>query len=118
MQNCLGIYIENNVIKYAKVAKERDDLKIESYGIKFYDNIEETIKQIIEETYSYKIPICTNLSDEQYTYIDMFNLLNKKDLAKDSWENFVKYTNNETLKLQIMAKLGVFSEDSDTIPIQ
>ncbi|MBQ6992304.1 MAG: hypothetical protein IJN50_05295 [Clostridia bacterium] len=94
MQNCLGIYIENNVIKYAKVAKERDDLKIESYGIKFYDNIEETIKQIIEETYSYKIPICTNLSDEQYTYIDMFNLLNKKDLAKATDTEFELFCND------------------------
>lgn len=94
MQNCLGIYIENNVIKYAKVAKERDDFKIESYGIKFYDNIEETIKQIIEETYSYKTPICTNLSDEQYTYIDMFNLLNKKDLAKATDTEFELFCND------------------------
>lgn len=82
MPNCLGIYIDENVIKYAKVAKEREDIKIESYGIKFYDDIEETIKQIVEETYSYKTPISTNISDVQYTYVDMFNLLNKRDLAK------------------------------------
>ena len=94
MLNCLGIYIEDNVIKYAKVAKERDDLKIEAYGIKFYDNIEESIKQIVEETYSYKIPICTNLSDDQYTYIDMFNLLNKKDLAKATETEFELFCND------------------------
>ncbi len=96
MPSCLGIYIENNLIKYAKVTKEREDLKIESYGVKFYDNIEETIKQIVEETYSYKVPICTNLSDEQYTYIDMFNLLNKKDLAKATETEFELFCNDNT----------------------
>ena len=86
MSNCLGIYIDNNVIKYAKVAKERDDLKIESYGIKFYDDIQDAIKQIVEETYSYKIPICTNLSEEQYTYAQIFSLLNKKDLKMTKYK--------------------------------
>ena len=38
MQNCLGIYIENNLIKYAKVSKDKEDLKIETYGIKFFDD--------------------------------------------------------------------------------
>ena len=37
MSSCLGLYIESNVIKYAKVTKERETLKIESFGIKFYE---------------------------------------------------------------------------------
>ena len=55
MPSCLGLYIETNIIKYAKVSKERDILKIESFGIKFYDKLDEAIKQIISETYSFKI---------------------------------------------------------------
>ena len=47
MSSCLGIYIENNIIKYAKVSKEREQLKVESYGVKFYDNIDQTIKHIV-----------------------------------------------------------------------
>ena len=39
MSSCLGLYIENNLIKYAKVSKDHDNVKIDSYGIKFYDNI-------------------------------------------------------------------------------
>ncbi len=39
MASCLGLYIESNVIKYAKVSKEREVLKIESFGIKFYDKL-------------------------------------------------------------------------------
>ena len=50
MPSCLGLYIETNIIKYAKVSKERDILKIESFGIKFYDKLDEAIKQIISET--------------------------------------------------------------------
>ena len=42
MQNCLGIYIENNLIKYAKVSKEKNDFKVESYGIKFFEELNET----------------------------------------------------------------------------
>ena len=47
MSSCLGLYIEPNIIKYAKVSKERDNLKVEAFGIKFYDKIGEAIKQII-----------------------------------------------------------------------
>ena len=74
MPSCLGLYIETNIIKYAKVSKERDILKIESFGIKFYDKLDEAIKQIISETYSFKIPISINLSDEIYILFDKSNM--------------------------------------------
>lgn len=82
MPSYLGLYIGNNVIKYAKVSKEKDKTKIDSFGIKFYTNISQTIKQIVEETYSYKTPISVNLTGETYQYFNMFSLLNKKDLEK------------------------------------
>ena len=73
MASCLGMYIENNLIKYAKVTKERDTLKVDSFGVKFYDQIGTAINQIISETYSYKIPISINLSEETYQYFYFFN---------------------------------------------
>lgn len=82
MPSCLGLYIENNIIKYAKISKDHDSFRIESFGMKFYDNVDESIKQIINETYSYKTPIAVNLSDEKYTYAQLFSLLSKKDLEK------------------------------------
>ena len=57
MSSCLGLYIENNLIKYAKVTKERDLTKVEAFGVKFYDQIGPAINQIIAETFSYKTPI-------------------------------------------------------------
>ena len=49
MPSCLGMYIENNLIKYAKVTKERESLKVESFGVKFYDQIGSAINQIISD---------------------------------------------------------------------
>ena len=95
MSSCLGIYIENNIIKYAKVSKEREQLKVESYGVKFYDNIDQTIKQIVEETYSYKTPISINLSEEIYNYFNMFALLSKKDLPKAIKTEFEAYCSDK-----------------------
>ena len=82
MASCLGLYIEGNLIKYAKVSKEKDTKKVEAFGIKFCERLEEGVKQIIDETYSYKIPVCINLSEENYQYFSMFALLSQKDLDK------------------------------------
>ena len=82
MASCLGLYIEENIIKYAKVSKDHDNLKVESFGVKFYDKLGEAIDQVIEETYSQKTPISINLSEEMYNYFDMFALLSKNDLQK------------------------------------
>lgn len=67
MTSCLGLYVESNVIKYAKISKDRDNLKVESFGLKFYDKLGDAIKQIISETYSFKVPISINLADEVYS---------------------------------------------------
>ena len=69
-------------VKYAKVSKEKDTKKVEAFGIKFCERLEEGVKQIIDETYSYKIPVCINLSEENYQYFSMFALLSQKDLDK------------------------------------
>ena len=82
MSSCLGIYVDKNLIKYAKITKERDIVKIEAFGVKFYEKLEETIDQIINETFSYRIPISVNLNDEKYNYFEMFSLLNEKDMSK------------------------------------
>lgn len=91
MSSCLGLYIEEHLIKYAKVSKDHDNLKIESFGIKFYEKLSEAIPQIIEETYSQKTPISVNLSEEMYNYYDMFALLTKNDLQKAIKTEFESY---------------------------
>ena len=91
MSSCLGLYIEEHLIKYAKVSKERDNIKVESFGMKFYDKIGDAISQVIEETYSQKTPISVNMSEEMYNYFDMFSLLTKNDLQKAIKTEFESY---------------------------
>lgn len=91
MPSCLGMYIENNLIKYAKVTKDHDNLKVDSFGVKFYDQIGPAISQIVAETFSYKIPISINISEETYQYFYFSNLLNKTDLRKSIETEFESY---------------------------
>ena len=37
MQECLGISINNKLIRYARVSKNNDIYNVTSYGVKFYD---------------------------------------------------------------------------------
>ena len=82
MAECLGIYLESNLIKYAKVSKDHDRVKVEAFGIKMYEQTEEAIDQIVRETSSTKTPISINLSDELYNYFEIFAMLNKKDIER------------------------------------
>ena len=91
MSSCLGLYIAEHIIKYAKVSKDHDNFKVESFGIKFYDKVGDAISQVIEETYSQKTPISINMSEEMYNYFDMFALLTKNDLQKAINTEFESY---------------------------
>ena len=91
MASCLGLYINDNVIKYAKVSKEKDNLKVEAYGVNFFERIDDGIKQVIDETYSYKTPISLNLAEEEYQYFDMYAMISKKDLPKAIKTEFEAY---------------------------
>lgn len=103
MAGCLGIYLENNLIKYAKVSKEHENYKVEAFGIKMAERVENDIEQIVRETSSAKTPISINLSDEMYNYFDVFAMLNKKDIErtiKTEFEYFCeeKALNQKTLE--------------------
>ncbi len=93
--SCLGLYIEEHLIKYAKVSKDHDRIKVEAFGIKFYEKIGEAITQVIQETYSQKTPISINLSEETYNYFEMFALLTKSDLQKAIKTEFESYCSDK-----------------------
>lgn len=84
MPSSLGVYIDQGVIKYAKLQKEKDSIKVEAFNVEFYDqeNLLPTLNKIITETNSTKVPICVNISDELYNYFEVFAKLEKKDIKK------------------------------------
>ena len=81
MPNCLGIYAENNIIKYAKLNTDKNggSLRLASYGVRFSENTRATIEAIVKETNSFEDNIATNIVDEKYEMIPVFSKLNKKD---------------------------------------
>ena len=82
MQESLGISITNQFIKYAKITKNNDQLDVASFGVKFYDNLERELQQIISETNSKNIPICINTQNEKINYFSIFGLLSKADTKR------------------------------------
>lgn len=121
MQGCLGIYVQKNLIKYAKVSKDRSNLKIEAYGVKFYDgDIEKTIEQIVKETYSFQLPISINIGDEKYTYSNVFALLKAQDLEKAMDTEFEFFCNNNNLNKNTLEYRKISSpstEDRDKLRV-
>jgi len=114
MSSCLGLYIEEHLIKYAKVSKEHEQLKVESFGVKFYEKIGEGIKQVVEETYSQKTPISINLSEEMYNYFSMFALLSKNDLQKAIDMEFDSYCSDKGYNANVFeTRYAIVTDKSD-----
>lgn len=82
MASALGIFIDRNIIKYAKLNGTKDKLKVESYGMKYGENHKELLKQIIEETNSIKNNVVINAAEIHYEETSIFSMLKKKDYDK------------------------------------
>lgn len=114
MQGCLGIYVQKNLIKYAKVSKDRNSFKVEAYGVKFYDgDIEKTIEQIVKETYSFQVPISINIDNEKYTYSNVFALLKAQNLEKAMDTEFEFFCNNNNQNKNTLEYRKIYAPDKD-----
>ena len=82
MASALGIFIDRNIIKYAKLNGTKDKLKVESYGMKYGENHKELLKQIIEDTNSSKNNVVINAAEIHYEETSIFSMLKKKDYDK------------------------------------
>ena len=119
MTSSLGLCIEKNLIKYAKVTKDREELKVEVFGIKFYEDLKNAIKQIVSETSSENIPVSVNLSDEVYNYFDVSNLLNKNVLKSEIENNFEAYCEKKKISSEDYESRYSVSEEEgkDTLKV-
>ena len=82
MAGCLGIYVDKNLIKYAKLRRERDTFKVESFNVEVFDDLKKALRKVVNETNSQKDSISINISDEIYNYFDVFSALEKRDITK------------------------------------
>ena len=111
MPECLGLYVEKNIIKYAKLSKDNGIVKVETCGLKFSDDIKKTINQIISETSSYKLPIIMNCGNEIYNYFSIINLLNGKDLKKVVETEFENYCEERKQNLNVLETRFIVAND-------
>ena len=73
MASCLGLYIEENIIKYAKVSKDKDVIKIDSFGVKFYDKLSErTITRFEREIMDAEYHLNRNYILRGYAFLNEF----------------------------------------------
>lgn len=81
MPSCLGICVEKNLIKYAKITREKNAglMTIDAFGIKFYDVLSQTLPEIVQETKSTDAMISVSVSSEEYESIDVFKNMKVKD---------------------------------------
>ncbi|MBR6252795.1 MAG: hypothetical protein IKR04_03040 [Clostridia bacterium] len=81
MASCLGISVGKNLIKYAKMSKDKasNSFKIEAYGVKFYDILSQTIQEIIQETKSSDSAISVAITSDDYDKTEVYKNLKAKD---------------------------------------
>lgn len=104
MPNCLGVYVEKNLIKYAKVSRDKASslFDVKAYGVKFYDNLEQTVKDIIRETNSSSDDLCMNITRENYVEFDVFNKLKPKDIKELLKTEFESYCAEKGLPASVL----------------
>ncbi len=116
MLSCLGIFVDNNIIKYAKLKRNKKVYTVESFNVEIYDDLKTTIERIIKETNSEDIPICTNVSSEIYSYFDVYSELDKNDIEKSLQIEFKKLCDENGLNNEDFVSkytLNFHSEDSE-----
>src|SRR5574344_66570 len=85
MASCLGIYFDDNIVKYAKLSIENSgNISVEKYGMKFTSNDPKlVIAEIIEETQSQDIPIVINPKDDVYYNTQIYEQVQNKSYIPD-----------------------------------
>ena len=96
MPSCLGFYTDKNMIKYAKVNRDKNSglYILESYGVKFYDNIMTTIDEIAGEVGMDQCTVSLALNNEGYQEVEVFSGLKAKDRSDLIESEFYAYCEN------------------------
>lgn len=116
MQECLGISINDKFIRYAKVQKENNSFKVNSYGIKFYNSLDlkPAIRQLIQETNSSKDKISVNVKNEKYYFFDLFNLANQTYAQKAIMTEFESFCNENHMNTNALEGRYTYTKEIDS----
>lgn len=80
MAGCLGIYLDGNMAKYAKLSIDNNKVvSVEKYGVKFTsDDYKQVINKIITETSSDNIPVVINPRQDVYYNTQIYEQVQDK----------------------------------------
>lgn len=86
MSGCLGLYINDNIVKYAKMTMDNNskNITLENYGIRYVkDSVKNVISAIVEETNSTKDLIAINSQKDIFLNYSMFDQHGSKNFSSD-----------------------------------
>ena len=110
MPSCLGFYTDKNMIKYAKVNRDKTSgmYMLEAYGVKFYDNIITTIDEIAQEVGMEQCTVSLTMMNEGYHAIEVFSGLKSKDrddLVRSEFDTFCEQKGLVSTALELRYQL-------------
>lgn len=85
MSNCLGLYLNDNILRYAKLSMDNNkNVNVEQCGVRFVlSNKESLILEIIEQTNSQDADIIINTQDDRYVSSQMYDQAQSKNYVSD-----------------------------------
>ena len=98
MSSCLGIYIGEKVVKYAKLTREENSSRIKAitYGTKIHlGKKSDIISNIVTATGSEGVPVCINSEGERIHKTEVLRIISKNDLESLVDLEVVDFTGNE-----------------------
>lgn len=107
MPSCLGIYTDNNMIKYAKITSVNEKiggqkLTLDAYGVKFYDNKLVAMDEIAEEVGMDQTTVALALSSEDYYLSHVFSNLKRKDMMDLIQTEYAEQKGEEALHSSVL----------------
>ncbi len=111
MSSCLGIYVNNDVVKYAKLSYEKNNLKLEQYGTRFVklDKLS-LIESIIQETNSANSKIAITPEASEFINLEIYDQGQVKsyfnDIAKMEFEAWCERTGKSATKYNYIYKVS------------
>ena len=112
MPSCLGIYVSENTIKYAKLATDSaNNVRLDHYGTRIVKaGKKDIIDSIISETSSNEIPIVINVIDEKYSEVSIFDQAQESqyspDIMKMEFETWCETNQKSPEKYDYVYKLS------------
>ena len=85
MASCLGVYLSDDILKYAKLSMDNNkNVKLEEYGVRYVKTgKKEALKSIIEETNSQNIPVALNPQGDEFINIQLYDQAQSKAYIAD-----------------------------------